>query len=471
MYVDEEDYERASYRSRTKREASGEMQAQLCHAAAVGDLPLVRRMLTVGVDADVVDDEKSTPLLLACFRRHDEIIQELLEYGPNVNFANKFGFTPLYHAAADGNYPLASTLLALGAAVGTADKFGWTPVMIAARNGHADVVQLLLDSNASPSRRNQMGKTARDLAFSKGHDCVVAVLDACLESYRAMGISALEAFDFQAAVDSFSELIHAVNPPLPFDLFQRCQAWDGLGCASLALDDAKAYLESQGEKTADGLAKVGHLLYRQSHHSEAMQAYQSGLALDPQHADCQAGLAQVELTKTVQCAFSSDVFIHLRGHALFQLFLEIDPELSRRMHRVVFDPKAFDALDKHFQILLLVLQHKRAADLRVTETTTSTTTLPMRETLPGMSTIVRAFQNDDELFMKLASNASTVGLLGDDSVLAMIRHVQDDPKTLWTEYRMDSSMAAIVHVLFQDEPSEDDAFVLVDGQDADCPLS
>ncbi|KAG9411464.1 hypothetical protein AC1031_017099 [Aphanomyces cochlioides] len=242
MYVDEEDYERASYRSRTNREASGEMQAQLCHAAAIGDLPVVRRMLTAGIDVNVVDDEKSTPLLLACFRRHDEIIQELLEYGPNVNSSNKFGFTPLYHAAAHSNFPLASTLLALGAAVDTADKFGWTPVMIAARNGYADVVQLLLDSNASPSRRNQMGKTARDIAFSKGHDYVVAVLDACLESYRAKGISALEALDFQAAVDSFSELIHAVNPPLPFDVFQRCQAWDGLGCASLVLDDAKAYL-------------------------------------------------------------------------------------------------------------------------------------------------------------------------------------------------------------------------------------
>ncbi|KAH9076670.1 hypothetical protein Ae201684P_010607 [Aphanomyces euteiches] len=505
---------------------NGDIQAQLCQAAADGDLPVVQRLLQAGIDANSVSKDEQTPLLLACFHNHDAVIKELLEYGADVNCTDWLGRSPLYHAVKHGDYALASTLIALGATADPVDKLGWSPLLIAARFGFVDIVELLVDNHASQSRTN-LGQDARELAKEKGHDAVVNVLDAklesyrmqgiadleasdyeatmrllvefihavdspepCdallakgkgpdavgnvldakLESYRIQGISALEALDFETAVHSFSELIHAVDSPEPRDVLLRCQALVGQGDVPFALVDAQSYMEYPGEKTTDGFAFIGDLYFREAPMFRAMDAYKAGLDLDPQHAACQAGVAKIWLTKDVERVFVDDALRLLNDQALYQEWCEDDRDFSAKVNQIVVNPRVYDARDMRLEILKLILQHLLATDpLDIVQS--SLREVPMRETLPDKAAITQAFENEIALFVSLASDASTVACLGDKNILTMIRHIQEDPTALWTTYWMDASMASIVNLLFQDVENEDDVFVLVETQDDDEHLS
>ncbi|KAG9411481.1 hypothetical protein AC1031_017115 [Aphanomyces cochlioides] len=444
---------------------NGDIQAQLCQAAADGDLPVVQRLLQAGIDANSVSKDEQTPLLLACFHKHDAVIKELLEYGADVNCTDWLGRSPLFHAAKHGDYALASTLIALGATADPVDELGWSPLLIAARFGFVDIVQLLVDNHAS-----QKWEECKRACQGEGHGAVVNVLDAKLESYRIQRIAALEASDFEAAVHSFSELIHAVNSPEPCDVLLRCRALVGQGDVPFALVDTQSYMQYPGGKTADGFAFIGDLYFREAPMFRAMDAYKAGLDLDPQHAACQAGVAKIWMTKDVERVFVDDALRLLNDHALYEEWCEDDHDFSPKVNQVVVNPRVYDARDMRHEILKLILQHLLAADpLDIVQSTLRE--VPMRETLPDKSAITQVFENEIALFASLASDASTVAFLGDKNILAMIRHIQEDPTALWTKYWMDASMASIMNLLFQDTANEDDAFVLVESQDDDEHLS
>ncbi|KAH9110309.1 hypothetical protein AeMF1_014833 [Aphanomyces euteiches] len=449
---------------------NGDIQAQLCQAAADGDLPVVQRLLQAGIDANSVSKDEQTPLLLACFHNHDAVIKELLEYGADVNCTDWLGRSPLYHAAKHGEYALASTLIALGATADPVDKLGWSPLLIAARFGFVDIVELLVDNHASQSRRNIIGKNARELAKGEVHDAVVNVLDAQLESYRIRRIAALEASNFDTAAHSFGELMLKVDSPEPCDVLLRCQALVRQGDVPFALVDAQSYMQYPGDKTADGFAFIGDLYFREAPMFRAMDAYKAGLDLDPQHAVCLAGVAKIWLTKDIERVFVDDALRLLNDHALYQEWCEDDHDFSAKVNQIVVNPRVYDARDMRLEILKLILQHLLATDpLDIVQS--SLREVPMRETLPDEAAITQAFENEIALFVSLASDASTVACLGDKNILTMIRHIQEDPTALWTTYWMDASMASIVNLLFQDAANEDDVFVLVETQDDDEHLS
>ena len=98
-------------------------------------------------------EEKTMPEIMACAAAGKlSRIQELVQYGGNVN---------------------------------TASVKGGTPLMFATRNNHVSVVEYLLSVGADQHRKTEKGRTALDIARSFSHSEIVAALEKDAASKRA----------------------------------------------------------------------------------------------------------------------------------------------------------------------------------------------------------------------------------------------------------------------------------------------
>lgn len=76
-------------------------------------------------------------------------MEELLNFGANINAAVSGDGTALIVAAKEGNKSLVEFLLARGADVNQSSPGDGNPLIMAAREGHVEIVRLLLDRNAN----------------------------------------------------------------------------------------------------------------------------------------------------------------------------------------------------------------------------------------------------------------------------------------------------------------------------------
>lgn len=94
-------------------------QAIIAEAAWGRKLTTVRLMLEIGFDPDATGVHHSSPLDRAAFHGFDDVIAEILKYGPSLSILNEFGGTPLTACAhgsihswrKDGNFAKSIELL------------------------------------------------------------------------------------------------------------------------------------------------------------------------------------------------------------------------------------------------------------------------------------------------------------------------------------------------------------------------
>ncbi len=77
----------------------------------------------------------------------------------NANTINKDGYTPLILAAYHGNYEVVQVLLKYVSSIDTSSNNG-TALMAATVKGHASIVALLLSHDADPDHKDGNGNTA-----------------------------------------------------------------------------------------------------------------------------------------------------------------------------------------------------------------------------------------------------------------------------------------------------------------------
>lgn len=88
--------------------------------------------------------DHTVALVEASLRGNPIIVQELLNFGANINAQNGSGFAALHAAASRGNVQAVDTLIRAGADPNTVTTHGWTPLHLATINGHEDVVRRLV---------------------------------------------------------------------------------------------------------------------------------------------------------------------------------------------------------------------------------------------------------------------------------------------------------------------------------------
>jgi len=149
-------------------------------AAWEGHKDVVQLLLSHSADVDATDKFKGTMAIhMAASRGHKDVVELLLSHTADINvkFDNKA--TALHLAAWNGHKDVVELLLSHSADVDATDnRYGYTALHWAARGGHKDVVEVLLSHSAQVDAKDDDGKTALQIAEQKGFDGIVQLLKA-----------------------------------------------------------------------------------------------------------------------------------------------------------------------------------------------------------------------------------------------------------------------------------------------------
>jgi ankyrin repeat protein len=182
----------------------------LCRAAGNGNVKAVQTMLAVGFELTSLDGH--TPLHMAAFRGHKDVIRILIDAGADTRLRDPvYNTPPFVHAMHNFQHETVALLLDhpmdvfAAAAMGKTDQLeaaferdpdlvnarfqtvrtgsqesyanDWTtPLWFAAMNGRMDVVKFLIQHDADPTISDPMGKTISDYARDAGQDAIAELL-------------------------------------------------------------------------------------------------------------------------------------------------------------------------------------------------------------------------------------------------------------------------------------------------------
>jgi ankyrin repeat protein len=113
----------------------------ILNAAYVGDVEMVKAILTTEPDPDVRDTFGATALHDAIFQADLEVIQLLLDYGFDVDaVVPSLGYTPLHYAVWLNKPQVIPLLLKYKANKEIKNKEGQTPIQMATKQGKREVI-------------------------------------------------------------------------------------------------------------------------------------------------------------------------------------------------------------------------------------------------------------------------------------------------------------------------------------------
>ena len=162
-----------------KKDAAALKKQGLMAAVQSGDLDAVRRAIAAGADVNekspvlVNGNDGQTPLLVACFLGHAEIVQALLEAGANPRINDYLlKATPLHKAAYAGRPEALKALREQGGGEINAQGpyNGYTAMHDAVWHGHPEALAVILDwPGVRFDLRGLDGRTADQLAHDLGY--------------------------------------------------------------------------------------------------------------------------------------------------------------------------------------------------------------------------------------------------------------------------------------------------------------
>jgi ankyrin repeat protein len=126
-------------------------QQVLVHAAAKGQMPIIRAGVALGADPSS-NLTGGYPLYAAAWNGHADAVELLLGYGAGVDATEASGATALMAAAGRGDDAVVRRLLAHGASLTAAMDCG-NALDIAVANRHDTTAAILAAAGATPSRR------------------------------------------------------------------------------------------------------------------------------------------------------------------------------------------------------------------------------------------------------------------------------------------------------------------------------
>lgn len=145
------------------------LNESLVDAALDGQLEKVKTALSQGAELELrFGPRQQTPLMLALYRDHNEVVKFLVEQGADVNAHNSHGQTPVIMAAIGGQQALLQLFLERGAQLEAREELGNTALMWAVYWGHIELVKSLLAKGAQVRVYNRDGNGVLHLAAQGG---------------------------------------------------------------------------------------------------------------------------------------------------------------------------------------------------------------------------------------------------------------------------------------------------------------
>jgi hypothetical protein len=125
---------------------------------------------------NALNDNKATPLILACYRNNEAVALFLLDKVSNINYNSGMG-TALMAAIMSGNKVIIEKLIAKKADLDQKDTQGKTALIYAAFNNNNEIVQMLIKAGANKKLADTENKTALDFAKLNKNTQLIILLD------------------------------------------------------------------------------------------------------------------------------------------------------------------------------------------------------------------------------------------------------------------------------------------------------
>jgi hypothetical protein len=109
-------------------------------------------------------DSNSKALLFAAMSPNPELVRRYLSYGASPDTYDQNRTSPLHIACREGSMEVVKELISHRCNLSIADCAGWTSLHIASHRGHSDIVEFLLACGAEATSVNSHGQTPFDLA-------------------------------------------------------------------------------------------------------------------------------------------------------------------------------------------------------------------------------------------------------------------------------------------------------------------
>uniref|UniRef100_H3AB61 Ankyrin repeat domain-containing protein 6 n=1 Tax=Latimeria chalumnae TaxID=7897 RepID=H3AB61_LATCH len=145
-------------------------------AAYKGHVDVVRILLKAGCDFNIQDDSDQTALHRAAVVGNTEIISAFIQEGCALDRQDKDGNTALHEVAWHGFSQSVKLLVKAGANVLAKNKAGNTPLHLACQNGHSQSSRVLLLGGSRSDLKNNVGDTCLHIATRYNHVTIIRVL-------------------------------------------------------------------------------------------------------------------------------------------------------------------------------------------------------------------------------------------------------------------------------------------------------
>ncbi|KAB1155084.1 ankyrin repeat domain-containing protein [Flavobacterium luteum] len=122
---------------------------------------------------NTVDERKSSPLILACYRSNAPVALFLADKVADLNYNSGMG-SALMAAVMSGNVQIVEKLIAVKSDLNQFDSQGKTALIYAVFFNKNDIAKLLIQAGANKNQKDSDGKTALDFAnFNKNTELII----------------------------------------------------------------------------------------------------------------------------------------------------------------------------------------------------------------------------------------------------------------------------------------------------------